>query len=135
MNDELLLLLLQGDWKIGGYLLNLYSQWIKEKEKWFWNLDIFVWFLPLMGSYNRLGFGVFLNNSDERDTGTYYDYNDYLPEACQINLDYAGKWYIVRKPVIKQLLSWTANVVVNSGRRIEQVPIKLSFFLRLNFSF
>ena len=44
-----------------------------------------------MGSYNRLGFGVFLNNSDERDTGTYYDYNDYLPEACQINLDYAGK--------------------------------------------
>ena len=32
MNDELLLLLLQGDWKIGGYLMNLYCQWIEKQR-------------------------------------------------------------------------------------------------------
>ncbi|KAI7859992.1 hypothetical protein BDC45DRAFT_166554 [Circinella umbellata] len=46
-----------------------------------------------------LGFGVFLNNPDERDTSTYYDYNDYLPEACQINLDYAAPEFILDNEV------------------------------------
>lgn len=37
----------------------------------------------------RLGFSVFLNNGDASEMG--YENNDYLPETCQINLDYAGK--------------------------------------------
>lgn len=41
-------------------------------------------------AFIRLGFGVFLNNtSDPQSTGYFND--EYLPEACQINLDYAGK--------------------------------------------
>lgn len=36
-----------------------------------------------------LGFSIFLNQ-DNTDN-TRYENSDYLPEACQINLDYAGK--------------------------------------------
>ncbi|KAI9266814.1 kinase-like domain-containing protein [Phascolomyces articulosus] len=46
-----------------------------------------------------LGFGVFLNNPAERDSSTYYDYNDYLPEACQINLDYAAPEFVLDNEV------------------------------------
>ncbi|KAI8146138.1 kinase-like domain-containing protein [Fennellomyces sp. T-0311] len=46
-----------------------------------------------------LGFGVFLNNPGERDTGGFFDYNEYLPEACQINLDYAAPEFILDNEV------------------------------------
>lgn len=46
----------------------------------------------------RLGFSVFLNNGDASEMG--YDSNDYLPEACQINLDYAGEYTIKYNNVI-----------------------------------
>ncbi|KAI9314533.1 kinase-like domain-containing protein [Dichotomocladium elegans] len=42
-----------------------------------------------------LGFGVFLNNPGEGETKSYYDYSDYLPDACQINLDYAAPEFIL----------------------------------------
>lgn len=41
--------------------------------------------------YSRLGFSVFLNNAGTgNDLGGGYENNDYLPEACQINMDYTG---------------------------------------------
>lgn len=42
-----------------------------------------------------LGFGVFLNNPDDASRGSMYEYNDYLPEPCQINLDYAAPEYVL----------------------------------------
>lgn len=38
----------------------------------------------------RLGFSVFLNSGNTNETTN--DNNDHLPEACQINMDYAGKY-------------------------------------------
>lgn len=35
-----------------------------------------------------LGFGIFLNQGD--GANSYFEYNEYLPDECQINLDYAG---------------------------------------------
>ncbi|KAI9497376.1 hypothetical protein BDB00DRAFT_920721 [Zychaea mexicana] len=46
-----------------------------------------------------LGFGVFLNNPSEHDTSSIYDFNDYLPEQCQINLDYAAPEFILDNEV------------------------------------
>lgn len=37
----------------------------------------------------RLGFSVFLNTGNTSET-MVLEMSDYLPEACQINLDYAG---------------------------------------------
>lgn len=39
----------------------------------------------------RLGFSVFLNNPGDRPTESFDDFNEYMPEYCQMNLDYAGK--------------------------------------------
>jgi hypothetical protein len=38
-----------------------------------------------------LGFSVFLNSGGNGNEMGGYENNDYLPEACQINLDYGGK--------------------------------------------
>lgn len=38
----------------------------------------------------RLGFSVFLNSGNASENAGY-DNNEFMPEACQISLDYAGK--------------------------------------------
>lgn len=37
----------------------------------------------------RLGFSVFLNSGNASEN-MGYDNNEFMPEACQISLDYAG---------------------------------------------
>lgn len=39
--------------------------------------------------FNRLGFSVFLNSGNASEN-MGYDNNEFMPEACQISLDYAG---------------------------------------------
>lgn len=32
-----------------------------------------------------------MNQQGDHGAESYFDYNEYLPDACQINLDYAGE--------------------------------------------
>ncbi|KAL1926285.1 hypothetical protein VTP01DRAFT_5982 [Rhizomucor pusillus] len=47
-----------------------------------------------------LGFGVFLNNPNDGGDA-YFEYNEYLPDECQINLDYAAPEFILDNQVLQ----------------------------------
>ncbi|KAG1149001.1 hypothetical protein G6F37_002830 [Rhizopus arrhizus] len=82
------------------------------------NLTMDAIFVNAKGDWKigSLGFGVFLN-SDE--VSNMYDHNDSLPEACQINLDYAAPEYILNNNVSQSndmfALGCLAYAVHNKG--------------------
>ncbi|KAL0083190.1 kinase-like domain-containing protein [Phycomyces blakesleeanus] len=45
-----------------------------------------------------LGFGIFLNNTTE-SSADGYDYNEYIPDQCQIDLDYAAPEYVLNNEI------------------------------------
>ncbi|CAO3696430.1 unnamed protein product [Rhizopus stolonifer] len=63
-----------------------------------------------------LGFGIFLNNDGASNS---YDYNDSLPEACQINLDYAAPEFVLNNNICQAndmfALGCLAYAVHNKG--------------------
>lgn len=68
------------------------SNYIGGLEDWrVSNKGTCIYWMDWLTQRHRLGFGVFLNNPDDASRGSMYEYNDYLPEPCQINLDYAGE--------------------------------------------
>ncbi|CAO3614011.1 unnamed protein product [Cunninghamella echinulata] len=71
-----------------------------------------------------LGFGIFLNQGDE--TNSYFEYNEYLPDECQINLDYAAPEFVLNNDITQAndmfSLGCLAYTVHNNG-----VPIMQTF--------
>jgi hypothetical protein len=65
----------------------------------------------------RLGFGVFLNQGNI-EAESYFEYNEYLPDQIQINLDYAGK-EIKQAPANIQVVN-SRGFIRSSGIRLEQ---------------
>lgn len=49
--------------------------------------------------FNRLGFSVFLNSGNASEN-MRYDNSEFMPESCQVSLDYAGT-NVLKKEQIK----------------------------------
>ncbi|KAI9008823.1 kinase-like domain-containing protein [Phycomyces nitens] len=70
-----------------------------------------------------LGFGVFLNNRAESSEDRY-DYNEYIPDQCQIDLDYAAPEFVLNNEITQSndifSLGCLAYAVHNKGASLLQ---------------
>ncbi|KAF7728225.1 hypothetical protein EC973_006506 [Apophysomyces ossiformis] len=46
-----------------------------------------------------LGFSIFMNQPNEQSSDVYFEQNDYLPDHCQIDLDYAAPEFVLNNEV------------------------------------
>ncbi|KAG0174626.1 hypothetical protein DFQ28_004276 [Apophysomyces sp. BC1034] len=46
-----------------------------------------------------LGFSVFMNNPNEQAEDVYFEQNDYLPDQCQLDMDYAAPEFVLNSDV------------------------------------
>ncbi|KAI8384919.1 uncharacterized protein BYT42DRAFT_279359 [Radiomyces spectabilis] len=70
------------------------------------------------------GFSIFLNNTNETPNDSYFEVNDYLPEPCQINLDYTAPEFVMDNEITQAndmfALGCLAYAVHNQGQSLLQ---------------
>ncbi|KAM3579406.1 Protein kinase domain-containing protein ppk32 [Umbelopsis sp. WA50703] len=81
-----------------------------------------------------LGFSVFLNNPD-RPTESFDDFNDYMPDYCQMNLDYAAPEFVLDNDISVTndafALGCLAYTVHNKGKSLLETFNNLRKYQRM----
>ncbi|KAG2171698.1 hypothetical protein INT43_008078 [Umbelopsis isabellina] len=81
-----------------------------------------------------LGFSVFLNNPD-RPTDSFDDFNDYMPDYCQLNLDYAAPEFVLDNDISVTndafALGCLAYTVHNKGKSLLETFNNLRKYQRM----